>query len=173
MIVLAIDPGVEFTGIAVKREGYVSTKTLTAEGFGIERLASMVDEVMSIITFEKPDVVVLEDYGFGGKFFNVEVAELVGTIRYCLWSSGRDCQVVSLAPNTVKKLVAGNGRASKAEVGQAVRKVLTVPVGSDHEADALALLIVMGRFLTESLSAQDLRMIRGRMYRNVPNHGEL
>ena len=171
MTVLAIDPGVDFTGVACKKDGYAFVKTLSGEGFGVGRLVSMVEEIMAVITFEKPEVIVVEDYGFGGKFFNVEVAELVGSLKYCIRMTGLKCTVTALAPNTVKRVVTGNGRAKKPEVMKAVAAIVPgVRVKTDHEADALALLIVMGKCLNEELSAADLRMIRGRTYQNVPDN---
>lgn len=50
-----------------------------------------------------------------------------------------------LSPSTVKRLVAGNGKAEKEDVADAVRKLLGLPLdhvfSSDDESDACAVVL--------------------------------
>lgn len=166
MIILGIDPGVEYTGVAVLSNGKVTAKTIRAlSGLGSERLISIARQVVDFIIASKADIVVFEDYGFGGGFFNVEVAELMGMIKWRVNEFSLPITLCFLAPNTVKKIIVGNGRATKAQVKKAVSEIIETKVS--HEADAVALCLVYDKYRKSELDSETSRKIKARTYNNV------
>jgi crossover junction endodeoxyribonuclease RuvC len=73
-------------------------------------------------------------------------AILMGHARgvICLAAAQRGVDVLPLAPAEVKRLVAANGGASKAQVGRGVQALLHLPDAprSSHVADALSLALM-------------------------------
>lgn len=163
MIIVGIDPGVEYTGFAISCDGKKTAKTIRADSaIGAERLISIARQVVDSIVEAKATIAVFEDYGFGGGFFNVEVAELVGMIKWRLYEFRLPIEVCFLAPNTVKKVITGSGRATKAQVKKAISTLLETKVS--HEADAVALTVVFERYLRGELDVETIRKIKARTY---------
>lgn len=58
----------------------------------------------------------------------------------------RKVKLVSYGPPEVKKAVTGNGRASKEQVGRAVRRMVRIETEDEHVLDSVAIgLVAMGR----------------------------
>ena len=129
--------------------------------------AELVDLFLGKVYVEKPVNIVFEDYGFGGKFFNTEVAEWVGAVKHQLKVRNIKCSVTFLAPNTVKKIVTGSGKAKDSEIKKAVENLFGDIVGTKHEIDALAIYHVFSLYLNGKLPKEVMRKIRGRTYNNV------
>ena len=93
----------------------------------------------------KPDLVILEKTSsFAGGFITGQVSNCMGVL---LSVCGKlDMEVEFVYPTSVKKVVAGHGRATKSQIKKAVRSKLenigiVKPVfDSDHTADATASL---------------------------------
>jgi crossover junction endodeoxyribonuclease RuvC len=90
-----------------------------------------------------PGGLVLEDLYTEYRFPRtaLQMAHARGVI--CLAARQRGVELVTLAPSEVKRAIAGHGAASKAQVQEAVRRLLRLPVAPrpSHVADALALAL--------------------------------
>lgn len=155
MLVLGIDPGTATTGfglielngegLKVKEWGLIETsKEVSPE----VRLAQIYSQINIILEKLKPDVFVMEKLFFAS---NAKTAMRVGQAQgvFLLAAAGYKIPVVEYAPGTIKKAVAGSGRADKKMMQKAVRKILGNHVKSqahkkthfDNAADALAIAV--------------------------------
>lgn len=170
MIIVGIDPGTDHTGIAQYSNVRFSWKTIEEDSkFGVDKLIALAIRIVAYVINYNAEVVVIEDYGFGGKFFNVDVAELVGMIKFALKESKHRCQVIFLAPNTTKKYVTGDGRAKKKDMQLAIKEILKLKKETklvSHEADAIALIVTYQKYLAGEMDEENTRKIKGRGYEN-------
>jgi crossover junction endodeoxyribonuclease RuvC len=144
--VLGIDPGLANTGYGVvARRGmrFVALDggvVTTRAGVPLEqRLATIYDEVCTLIERHQPEAVALEDLFFGqnaGSAFKVGQAR--GVVMLAAGQRGVPC--ASYTPQQVKQAVCGTGRAAKEQVARMVCTVLGLPDDPlpDHATDALA-----------------------------------
>ena len=90
-----------------------------------------------------PAALILEDLYTEYRFPRtaLQMAHARGVI--CLAARQRGIEVRTLAPAEVKRAVAAHGAASKVQVQEAVRRLLSLPVPPrpSHVADALALAV--------------------------------
>ncbi len=150
MRVLGIDPGLTRCGYAVV-DG-TGPSSATAVSMGVirtpasdplpERLASLRDEIVSLLTEFRPNVVAVERVFFQ---VNVRTAMSVGQasgLALCE-ASAAGCEVVQYTPNEVKNMVAGYGSAGKDQVAKMVqvRLKLSQPPRPADAADAAALAL--------------------------------
>ncbi len=148
--VLGIDPGLNITGYGVlevaaggpivREAGVVRGKTkdsLTA------RLQEIHDGVCEVIDALKPSVVAIEQ--LYSHYERPRTAILMGHARgvICLAAVKAGLEVVNYSATQVKKLLTGNGHASKEQVQHAVKfelKLATLPEPADV-SDALAIAL--------------------------------
>lgn len=72
-----------------------------------------------------------------------------------------------IAPNTVKLQIAGNGRATKSQMGKAVKGLCaTLGLKMTHDADAVAIYEVARRYYAKELDPKTERALRGRRFVN-------
>lgn len=121
MKILAIDPGTREMGVAVLENGsllYQGVETFPRFNSAEECLDAGRETVSRLIRDFRPSLLAVEKT-FIGRNPNTVLLNEFGR-QIC--ATGRDygIAVMSLAPNTVKKAIAGNGRASKVEVAKAV-----------------------------------------------------
>lgn len=155
MLILGIDPGTATTGYGlidanqrkfqVMDWGLIQTEKNGVPG---KRLENIYKEMASILKKFKPDVVAIEKLFFAT---NAKTAMAVGQASGILIfaASKSKTEVVEYAPGTIKKEVAGDGRADKKMVQKSVRRVLGAKVRSevhkkthfDNAADALAVAL--------------------------------
>jgi len=122
--ILAIDPGTRHMGMAVlegDRLAYYGVKRIPARGSPHERLTEGKRIVEDMIRDFSPDVLAYEKTFIAksrsGALLNVLADEIVElATRWKLKTQG-------FAPSTIKKRIAGSGRASKREVAQAVAEI--------------------------------------------------
>lgn len=119
--ILAIDPGIREMGVAVfenSRLIYHGVETFRKLPSPQERLRQARAAVARLIHDFRPGVLVVEK-NFIGKN---RCAALLNTLSKEVASLARHHRIaiVSLAPSTVKKAIAGHGWASKAEVAKAI-----------------------------------------------------
>lgn len=120
--ILAIDPGTREMGVAVLENGslvYAGVETFGKLPSQEERLRQVRVTVLRLIRDFRPAVLAIEKT-FVGR--NHRHGALLSVLSDEIATLGRrnGIIVVSLASNTVKKLVAGDGLATKEEVAQAV-----------------------------------------------------
>jgi len=155
MLVLGIDPGTRVVGFGLVRvEGnrllFVDAGVLRApRNAPIEqRLAKIADDLSELVRRHAPDAAAVEDV-----FVKVDpqAALAVGLARGAILSVlGRArLEVASYPPASVKRSVAGNGRATKAQVARMVAAILGENgLGEPMDAtDALSVAIAHALFL--------------------------
>jgi len=133
-----IEPGPG--GVAVLARGVVST---TPDRSLDERLHAIYDGVDELLERHAPALLALEDLYAEYRFPRtaLQMAHARGVI--CLAARQRGVTVLSLAPAEVKRALAANGAASKAQVQHSVQRLLRLPdlPRPSHVADALALAL--------------------------------
>jgi len=155
MKIFGIDPGTATTGYGIINvEGRVKEVVewglieTNKEGLRENRLRDIYKKTLSLLKQHQPDIFVIEKIFFAA---NAKTAIAVGQAQgvMLLAAARSKVPVVEYAPGTIKKYVAGNGRASKKEIQTAVRKILGNQVKSkakkrthfDDAADALAVAL--------------------------------
>ncbi len=155
MIVLGIDPGTATTGygvIDVNKDNYqvVEFGLIETDKNGAPeiRLADIYKQMGTIIKKFKPDIMAVEKLFFAA---NAKTAMRVGqALGVILFSAAKNkTKVAEYAPKTIKKIVAGNGKANKKDIQKSLRNVLGPKVRSrvhqkthfDNAADALAVAL--------------------------------
>jgi len=145
---MGVDPGLVATGFGVLEAGAGGVTVCdagvisTTTGQPLEaRLNALHRAVHRIIEAQGPGLLVVEDLYTEYKF--PRTAVLMGHARGVIYLAARQLGVgvIALTPAEVKRAIAGNGAAGKAQVQRAVQTVLglkEVPRPS-HVADALGL----------------------------------
>ena len=107
------------------------------------RIALIHDAIDRLLAEHAPGALVLEDLYAEYKFPRtaLQMAHARGVI--CLAARQRGVALITLAPAEVKRAIAAHGAASKAQVQEAVRRLLRLAVAPrpSHVADALALAL--------------------------------
>ena len=155
MLILGIDPGTATTGYGIIRAssnlfevlefGLITTDKNGSPG---KRLENIYLEMTRILKKFSPDVMAIEKLFFAA---NAKTAMRVGQAQgVMIFAAAKyKIEVAEYAPGTIKKEVAGNGRADKKMIQKAIRKVLGAKVRSaakkkthfDNAADALAVAL--------------------------------
>ncbi|HEX5817085.1 MAG TPA: crossover junction endodeoxyribonuclease RuvC [Methylomirabilota bacterium] len=147
---LGVDPGLVGTGYGLIEPGpggltVVATGVITTGAAQpLDARIALIHAAMDRLLAEHaPGALVLEDLYSEYRFPRtaLQMAHARGVI--CLAARQRGVEVRTLAPAEVKRAVAANGAASKAQVQEAVRRLLSLPVAPrpSHVADALALAV--------------------------------
>jgi len=148
--VLGIDPGLAATGygligpgpdgVAVMDTGVIQT---TPDQPLDVRIALTYDGVHRLLDKHAPDLVVLED--LYSEYAFPRAALLVAHVRGVVYLAARQhaIPVLALAPAEVKRAIAGNGAASKAQIQHGIQRLLGLPQlpRPSHVADAMALAV--------------------------------
>jgi len=153
-VILGVDPGVATVGFGIISEACGVQKPIrygvvtTAAGMRLAlRLTQIRSDISDLISLFKPDAIAVEEL-----FFNTNqktaVAVAHGRAAVILAGEEHGVPMFEYTPLQVKKAVAGYGRASKKQVMDMVRRLLSmeeVPK-PDDAADALAVAICHARF---------------------------
>jgi Holliday junction resolvasome RuvABC endonuclease subunit len=137
---IGIDPGTKNIGVAIDSSNY---KTFVKSGYGKDGLIALVKDVVSYLLSFNDRHLLFEDYAHGG-MFNKEEAEVMG-IFYTLLSMNGQWEISLIPITTNKKIITGNGRASKVEVIKCICDYYGINTKVSHECDALGLLITASR----------------------------
>lgn len=155
MLILGIDPGTATTGYGllqaikgdyiVKDFGLIETEN---NGHPGRRLIDIFKQMEALLKKHKPNIIAMERLFFAT---NVKTAMSVGQAQgVMIFAAARSkIDIVEYAPPTIKKIVAGNGRADKKDIQKSLRRVLGAGVRSrvhkkthfDNCADALAVAL--------------------------------
>jgi crossover junction endodeoxyribonuclease RuvC len=155
MRILGIDPGTATTGFGIIETSKNAFKVCefglietAKDGKPGERLININKQLSKLIKRVNPDVLAVERLFFAT---NAKTAMAVGqAIGIILFTAAKEkVEIFEYAPGTIKKQIAGNGRADKKMMQKAVRKVLGTKVRSrihgkthfDNSADALAVAL--------------------------------
>lgn len=154
MLILGIDPGTATTGYGLIKTG----KGYEVLDFGLietdkngspgKRLENIYLQVSKLLKKLSPDVIAIERLFFAT---NAKTAMAVGQASgIMLFAAARSkIEIIEYAPGTIKKVIAGDGRADKKMIQKSVRRVLGAKVRSaahkkthfDNSADALAVAL--------------------------------
>lgn len=172
MLVLGIDPGTATTGYGLLKINKLSARSSSQNGiyeavaYGLietdkngdpgKRLREIHHQMTKLFVAFSPDVVAIERLFFATNAKTaMRVGQALGVMIFC--AAQHDVTVVEYAPGTIKKNVAGSGRADKKEIQRSIRKVLGAKVRSrkgkrthfDNSADALAVALCHAYSLVE------------------------
>lgn len=152
--VMGIDPGTATIGWGVLRADW---SDLEVVGYGAirtpkemeqpERLHTIYESIKVLLREYSPDSVAIEELFFSRNVTNaMAVSEARGVIQLAVYAHRFPDDTIPITgykPNTIKKAVAGDGKAKKPEVQEAVRLYLglTEKIRPDDAADALAVAI--------------------------------
>lgn len=154
MIILGIDPGVATVGFGVISESGGAPKMrrygaiTTPPGIRLAlRLTQIYGDVAELIATFKPDAIAVEEL-----FFNTNqktaVAVAHGRAAVILAGEKYGVPMYEYTPLQIKKAIAGYGRATKKQMMEMVRRLLSIDQAPtpDDAADALAVAICHARF---------------------------
>ena len=162
MIILGIDPGVATVGFGIISEtgGVPKPKShgtiTTPAGMRLAlRLTQIHSDVSELITTHKPDAIAVEELFFNT---NLKTAVAVAHGRAAVILAGEEhgIPMFEYTPLQVKKAVVGYGHATKKQVMEMVKRLLSmdqVPK-PDDAADALAVAICHARSANSLLSLE-------------------
>lgn len=155
MKILGIDPGTATSGFGIINK---ISKKLDVLDWGLietdkngkkeKRLEIIYKSTTELLKKHSPDVLVIEKIFFAA---NAKTAIAVGQAQgvMLLAASKNKTPIMEYAPGSIKKMVAGNGRADKKMMQKALRRILGAKVRSakhkkthfDNAADALAIAL--------------------------------
>lgn len=149
MIIIGIDPGTRATGFGVIE---VDGSRMNSIEYGVirakatlplsERLAIIHEGVHSVLQQWNPSIVAVEQ-AFYSK--NVKTALTLGHARGVILLAAHNCgaKIIEPTPTEVKKVITGNGHATKEQVEYMVRVLLKLPADKikDDAFDGLALAV--------------------------------
>lgn len=149
--IIGIDPGLATTGIGIvtgsslKVIGYAYGSIRTSKKMLLPlRLDRIFSEVLGVLKFEKPDLIVLEDI-FSLKDYPTS-GIILGKVSGVILLAGCRAKIpiAEISVREAKKVLTGNGKADKKQLERAVRNQLgaTAPIRPDHASDALALALI-------------------------------
>lgn len=121
--ILAIDPGTHYMGVAVldgARLAYYGVKTLSRKKSPHDTLLESRKVTRGLIDDFRPDILAVEKTFFANNrnsaLLNVFANEIAVTGRR------RRLKVVAIAANTVRKIICGNGTATKRQVAEEIAR---------------------------------------------------
>ncbi len=158
MRVLGIDPGLSLTGYgcvelrpnvqepALVEAGVLRLKAKAPMAF---RLGQLYDDLTALLDELRPNIMVVEH--LFSHYRHVRTAILMGHARGVVLLAGesRGVTIDELLPTEVKKAIAGNGHATKAQIQQAIMSQcrLAEPPSPPDVADAIAIALCAARRL--------------------------
>ena len=165
MKILGIDPGYGITGFGLLhaersqfrllRCGAITTPPNTDFYW---RLGVIYNDMVQLLTMEKPDAVAIEELFFGHNVTTgINVAQARGVILLAVQQA--NIPIFEYKPMQVKQAVVGYGNASKHQVMDMTKRILhleAVPK-PDDAADAVAIALCHARSSTSLLAAGQRR----------------
>lgn len=152
---LGIDPGLGTTGYGLISTGVDPASTVLVDAGTIrtdrkdpfpERLAELYDGLKELLRASRPEVMGLEEVFSHYRHPATAVIMAHARAVLCLAATHEGVRVVALPSTRIKKVVTGNGRASKAQVSGMVCRILGLrpeAVRPDDVSDALAAAIAL------------------------------
>jgi crossover junction endodeoxyribonuclease RuvC len=141
--ILALDPGVVATGYSIVKENkcfeYGVIKP-NAHADLTTRIGQIITEIRKLIRTYRPDICVIETLFFRKVSARsiITSAQLRGAILYLLFLE--KIPLAEITPARIKKVVTGNGRASKKQIEFMIHHLYNFKEKINHHAsDALAI----------------------------------
>jgi crossover junction endodeoxyribonuclease RuvC len=151
MKIIGIDPGLSSTGVGIvwgsrhKVDGYSFGGINTSTNHSLaNRLNQIYSKLISLLEAENPDLMVLEDV-FSLKRYpksGLTLGQVSGVIHLAGFRT--DVRMTQISVREAKKVLTGNGNASKVQLERAVRHVLKLnePIRPFHASDAMGLALI-------------------------------
>lgn len=157
VVILALDLSLSCTGYVVGRVkdgqliilevGSINNKkhSKKSQAFRLHKIATKLKELYK----NYPITIVVKEKGFSNErnFSTQTLFKVAGVTDLISFVFGHD-EIAEIPPATVKKTVTGNGRATKGDVAEAVKKYIRemdfrgeIDFNNDNETDAVAVLI--------------------------------
>jgi crossover junction endodeoxyribonuclease RuvC len=149
--VIGIDPGLAETGFGlvqgsgsrIREYTFGTIRTSKAEILP-NRLHHIFSELRSVLDSQKPDLMVIEDIFSVKQYPKSGIA--LGKVCGAILVAASECGITSMEVpvREVKRILTGNGNASKGQMERAVRHLLErdTPITPSHASDAIALALV-------------------------------
>ncbi|KAK3604839.1 hypothetical protein CHS0354_000501 [Potamilus streckersoni] len=127
MIVIGIDPGSIVTGIGIVQQTQMGLRLVTqceirtrAYRTFNDKLKKIYDEILKLVALYSPTHISLETIFFSN---NVQSALKLGHVRGCVLALAisQNLNILEYSPKQVKRIITGNGNASKEQVAYMVR----------------------------------------------------
>lgn len=149
--VIGIDPGLASTGFGIVQG---SGSQIRDYSFGMirtsktenlpSRLHHIFSELCSVLNSEKPDLMVIEDI-FSLKQYpksGISLGKVCGVVLLTCYEFG--ITVMEIPVKEVKRVLTGNGNATKGQLERAVRHFLKrdTSITPSHASDAIALALI-------------------------------
>lgn len=160
MRILGIDPGYGITGFGLIESNRGSSQLIkcgvitTPPGSDFSaRLEMIYEDMRTLLETAKPDAVAIEELFFGQNVTTgIGVAQSRGVILLAIRQAGLD--VFSYKPMQVKQAVVGYGKASKHQVQDMTKRLLSLSTlpKPDDAADAIAIALCHARSSTSLLA---------------------
>ena len=103
----------------------------------LERCMAIADYIMAEHAEHKPNLVVIEGYGYANAYTLATLVEIGTAVRIALWLASAHFMLVP--PNSLKKFVTGKGNAAKDLMILALYKKWGFSAETNNIADAVAL----------------------------------
>ncbi len=150
IVYLGIDPGLKTTGYGLVRYNGNSAKLIDAGTISSdvslllhERIHELYTGLIDLLDSFEPDIIGIEEIFAHYKHpaTAIKMAHARGVL--CLACMMKEIKLVSIPSTQIKKLVTGNGRASKEQVASMVKHILGIneDIKPDDVTDALAVAI--------------------------------
>jgi crossover junction endodeoxyribonuclease RuvC len=156
-LLLGVDPGLAATGYALLREpgevvacGTIRTASTARPGVRLLQIQRELEAVLESATVAEA---ALEELFMGSNRSSaIGVAQARGVVLALVESRGIACH--EYKPSQVKLVVSGYGNADKAQMARMLAAQLgSLPAGSDHALDAIAIAICHARSRRINLAA--------------------
>jgi crossover junction endodeoxyribonuclease RuvC len=149
--IIGIDPGLSSTGLGiVKGKGltvntYAFVTIHTTKDFSLpDRLHQIFAKLSDTLKSEKPDLMVVEDVFSLNNYPTSGI--LLGKVSGVILLAGHQAgiPVMEIPVREAKKILTGNGKASKEQLEKAVRQKLNLekPIRPFHASDAMGLALI-------------------------------
>jgi len=151
MKIIGIDPGLAATGVGIVRgtglkvDGYsFGTINTPSKSSLPNRLNQIYSKLLSFLKDEKPDLMVVEDVFSLAKYpkSGITLGQVTGVIILAGYQF--DVPVKQIPVREAKKVLTGNGNASKMQLEKVIRSLLniTTPIRPYHASDAIGLALI-------------------------------
>jgi crossover junction endodeoxyribonuclease RuvC len=138
------------TGVALYKDGEITTQLWKSKLKGMARLADLDDRIRTFLMEEYPAAVGVEGYSFGSKNSRAHsIGEWGGVAKMAIMERTRIKAFIA-SPGTVKKFMTGAGNAAKSEMPLHLFKRYGITVPQEDEADATCGSILIGAHLYAS-----------------------
>ncbi len=150
--ILGIDASLTSTGWALLVPGWpLRHGAIQVNTRGAQRLEDIEGSVLSIIQYQRPDLVAIEGYAFGAENKAHQIGELGGVLRLALHK--RDIPYVEIPPAKAKQFATGKGNAQKDVVMREVLRRWKASFDTSDETEAYVVALMGQAILREQQGA--------------------